>query len=771
MDGVDGAEDAMMDEMVTATPMVVSDLPFTSQKDTLVISEKSSHPSPLVNSFPVKQPSSPPTDDADAQMRHLPKSFARFSPEQPHMSQDVGSGCTSSIPSTQAKPEPLPIASLATGLCYDVRMRYHATLVEDDVHPEDPRRIFRIYDILCQGGLVDDNFTLNPGNKNRLWRIEAREATEEEICLIHTPSHWSFIRRTSFLDGYKLRELTSTGDSIYYNSQTFLSAKVSAGGAIESCRAVVSGQVKNAIAVIRPPGHHAVPNEPDGHEAQGFCIFNNVSIAARVCQQDFPDTCRKILIFDWDVHHGNGTQAAFYEDPNVLYISTHVYLKGAFYPSGPGGSPSKCGRGVGLGKNVNVAWSDQGMGDGDYLYAFQAIVMPIAAEFDPDLVIVSAGFDAAAGDTIGGCFVTPPCYAHMLHGLMSLAKGKVVVCLEGGYNLDSISKSALAVTRTLMGEPPDRINPGPASRVAEEDVQRAIRTQSTYWQSMHTSDFDLEIRELQGERMHDVIRQYQSQQLYTEHKMITLMVLRSHVSESFRDQVLATQNYARANTLLFIVHDPPELLGISNPKTHRLDLHNTWLTDSLKYYIKWAVEEGFGVIDVNVPKYLTQLDDKEVTLAGEDTPSVKAMKDLVIYMWENYIEVSEATNVFFLGVGEAYNGVMHLLNNRDCSSILRGVINFICNDSIRSAKRDADPWFSDWYHKNSLVFVNKDHLVWSPDRKPPKRKFGRVMKSSKSDLSAMLMLHREQVAAWVEGRAATAPGEAGSTMPTPLIVP
>ena len=125
------------------------------------------------------------------------------------------------------------------------------------------------------------------------------------------------------------------------------------------------------------------------------------------------------------------------------------------------------------------------MGDGDYIYAFQSIVMPIAIEFDPDFVIVAAGFDAAAGDELGGCFVTPACYAHMTHMLMSLARGKIAVCLEGGYNFSAISKSALAVTRTLMGEPPDRLTATAATQSAIDTVAKVRNVQSRYWRSIY----------------------------------------------------------------------------------------------------------------------------------------------------------------------------------------------------------------------------------------------------------------------------------------------
>lgn len=237
-------------------------------------------------------------------------------------------------------------------------------------------------------------------------------------------------------------------------------------------------------------------------------MFDNVAIAAKVCQIDYKETCRKVLIVDWDVHHGNGIQQAFYSDPNVLYVSIHVHEDGRFYPAGPYGDHFHCGTGAGEGKNINVPWPTKGMGDADYMFAFQHVVMPVAYDFDPDLVIIAAGFDAAAGDQLGGCFVTPTCYAHMTHMLMSLAEGKLVVCLEvclsypfcsqlqrlnlnkGGYNLKSISKSALAVTRTLMGEPPDRMEETAATPSGVATVQKVVMYQSRYWHCLYPKDYE-----------------------------------------------------------------------------------------------------------------------------------------------------------------------------------------------------------------------------------------------------------------------------------------
>lgn len=333
-------------------------------------------------------------------------------------------------------------------------------------------------------------------------------------------------------------ELQGDKDSIYLHPLTYLCAKLSAGGAIEACRSVVKGHVKNAIAVIRPPGHHAEQSEPSG-----FCIFNNVPIAARVCQREFGDRCRKVFILDWDVHHGNGVQQAFYDDPNVLYISIHVHQNGKFYPQGPYGDHLHCGEGIGLGKNVNIPWPRKDMHDGDYMAAFQKIVMPIAQEFDPDLVIVSAGFDAAEGDLLGGCHVSPACYGHMTSMLKSLAQGKIAVCLEGGYDLRAIARSAVAVTRVLMGEPPDRLAEDALvpSRDGVDTIDLVSRTQSRYWRCMYPKDIAIRPNaDLRGERLHDVVRRAQAKMYLDKFHMSALQIIHERSSPTFQDEVLAT---------------------------------------------------------------------------------------------------------------------------------------------------------------------------------------------------------------------------------------
>ncbi|TVY57878.1 Histone deacetylase clr3, partial [Lachnellula suecica] len=458
---------------------------------------------------------------------------------------------------------------LPTGCCYDNRMKYHANadFSESPHHPEDPRRIEVIMQEFMDGGLIYDGNEedlaeiLKISPTKFMWRIPARQARQDEICTVHTASHYEWVKSLSLLKPAELRAMTTAFDngrkSLYVGSLTHYAALISAGGAIETCKNVVEGRVKNAVAVIRPPGHHAEYNE-----AMGFCIFNNVPIAAKVCMQDYPEVCRKVLILDWDVHHGNGTQNMLYSDPNVLYISIHVYQNGLFYPGQsddegiPDGGPDKVGAGPGVGRNVNIAWNDQGMGDGEYMAAFQKIVMPISQEFNPDLVIVSAGFDAAAGDELGGCYVTPACYSHMTHMLMSLANGKVAVCLEGGYNLRAISRSALAVAKTLMGEPPERIMIPPLNAKAARDLQQVREYQAPYWECMRPGIVPIkELQDRNAPRLQDVMRTYTRGVLSKKHSMISVPIMRKGLSTPFADQVLVTPKLQSAKKILLIIHD------------------------------------------------------------------------------------------------------------------------------------------------------------------------------------------------------------------------
>ncbi|CEI62974.1 Histone deacetylase clr3 [Fusarium venenatum] len=655
---------------------------------------------------------------------------------------------------------------LPTGCCYDDRMKLHmnADFSPNTHHPEDPRRIHEIFKAFKKVGLV---YTGPEAELPRImrecptrymWRIPARAATREEICLAHSAEHFDWVEGLDKMSTAELRELTKRYDqgreSLYVGSMSYPAALLSAGGAIETCKNVVIGQVKNAFAVIRPPGHHA---EWDG--PMGFCFFNNVPVAVRVCQQDYPDICRKVLILDWDVHHGNGVQNIFYNDPNVLYISLHVYQNGIFYPGKPpnpmtpDGGIEHCGSEAGLGKNINIGWHDQGMGDGEYMAAFQKIIMPVAKEFDPDLVVISAGFDAADGDELGGCFVSPACYAHMTHMLMSLADGKVAVCLEGGYNLKAISVSAVAVAKTLMGEPPPRLELPKINKDAARILAKVQSLQAPFWECMRPGVVHIpEVQSLNSSRLHDVIRNAQRQVLQTKHNMVPLYIQRENLYKSYENQVLVTPGLCDAKKILIIIHDPPQLLAQPDVIDSTLDPHNAWVVDGVTDYIDWAVDQKFGVMDINVPAYVTHDEDSDAHIPSyQEAALTEQIQTLVCYLWDNYLQLYDADDIFIMGVGNAYMGVKVLLINRDCKSRISGVVNFV-NGTLRPIKSDIDTDLSSWYKENSRVFIAGDHACWNDanlTKKVHKRRFGSVVRSSMFGLNKMMAYHANEAREWI----------------------
>jgi|GEM_PF-203100 len=355
-----------------------------------------------------------------------------------------------------------------TGLVYDSLYEGHAHPFSS--HPERPARVISIMHALETSGLA-----------STMKRIYAKDALVEDLLLVHDQSH---ISKVDSLRDPSTRLLLSNDmemQSVFANEHSVDAAYRSCGGVVELVKAVCDGRVRNGIAVVRPPGHHA-----ECSCVKGFCHFNNVAVAAAWASDrkgsavdvfDEEDESLKfkrykgplnlfksvnapcrVLIVDWDVHHGNGTQQAFEGQNNVIYFSVHRWDNGAFYPTGPCGGPNFVGVRDGVGANINVAFNGHGpFGDAEYFEVWSRVLMPAARCFDPDMVIVSAGFDAAAGDHLGGCFVSPNGYGVLLHQLMSLANGRIVLALEGGYSLSALSQSCLVCAAVLQGESP----PGP----------------------------------------------------------------------------------------------------------------------------------------------------------------------------------------------------------------------------------------------------------------------------------------------------------------------
>ncbi|KAI5648310.1 hypothetical protein M9H77_34315 [Catharanthus roseus] len=325
------------------------------------------------------------------------------------------------------------------GLLYDQRMCKHTT-PDGEYHPENPNRILSIWNKLQSSAITE-----------RCVVLTSKEAEDKNIALVHTKNHIDLIKNISSKKFDSRRnKIAASFNSIYFNEGSSEAAHLAAGSVIEVAEKVAKGELDSAFAIVRPPGHHAEKNEP-----MGFCLYNNVAIAASYLLNERPDLgINKILIVDWDVHHGNGTQKTFWKDPRVLFFSVHRHEFGSFYPAGDDGSYVMIGEGPGAGYNINVPWENGRCGDADYLAVWDHILIPVAKEFDPDMIIISAGFDAAIGDPLGGCRVSPFGYSVMLSKLMEFAQGKIVMALEGGYNLDSIANSTLACLEVLLHNKP-----------------------------------------------------------------------------------------------------------------------------------------------------------------------------------------------------------------------------------------------------------------------------------------------------------------------------
>ena len=261
-------------------------------------------------------------------------------------------------------------------------------------------------------------------------------AAEEWILKVHSPQHWKFVKE-SCMRGV---EVLDQGDT-HVCKKSYEIALLAVGGVLAGVDAVMTGILHNVFCAVRPPGHHAESNA-----VMGFCLFNNVGVAARYAQQKYG--VEKVAIVDWDVHHGNGTQEIFYEDPSVFYISTHQY---PFYPGT--GARSETGSGRGNGFTLNCPMR-AGSGEQEYLDAFTKEILPRLEVYRPGLIIISAGFDAHRDDPLANINLTEGTFGKLTVMVREIAEkysgGKIVSVLEGGYNLEALAKSVKAHIRELM---------------------------------------------------------------------------------------------------------------------------------------------------------------------------------------------------------------------------------------------------------------------------------------------------------------------------------
>uniref|UniRef100_A0AAX7TP52 Histone deacetylase domain-containing protein n=1 Tax=Astatotilapia calliptera TaxID=8154 RepID=A0AAX7TP52_ASTCA len=315
---------------------------------------------------------------------------------------------------------------------------------------EVPERLTVSHETLVRTGLAD-----------RCVSVPVREATDAEILLAHSEEYLEAVKKTPYMSLEDLMEFTRQYGDVYFHPNIYHCAKLAAGAALQLVDSVMTGKVRNGMALVRPPGHHSMRSA-----ANGFCVFNNVAIAAQYAKQKYG--VQRVLIVDWDIHHGQGVQYCFEDDPSVLYFSWHRYEHQKFWPHLRDSDYDIVGKEKGAGFNINVPWNKVGMENGDYLSVFCHVLLPVAYE--------------------GEMCATPDVFAHLTHLLMNLAGGKLCAVLEGGYNLTSLVQSVCQTVQTLLGDPVPR----PASLKspcisALESLQCVRSAHKAYWSAIMIS--------------------------------------------------------------------------------------------------------------------------------------------------------------------------------------------------------------------------------------------------------------------------------------------
>ena len=317
-----------------------------------------------------------------------------------------------------------------------------------EFHPERRERIQVLLDLANE--LDAGNFQLLP----------PRTATRTEIEACHDPTYIRLLESTSRENHYAL-----DGDTVTCRD-SFGVGLLAVGGLLRILDSIAAGESQNGFALVRPPGHHAL-----GDRAMGFCLFNTIAIGAEHLKRAYG--AKKILIADWDVHHGNGTQDMFYEDPSVLFISTHQY---PYYPGT--GAVDEVGVNAGEGYTINIPLP-AGCADPEYVYVFEDIIVPAASNFEPDWILVSAGFDSHRRDPLGGMGVTEAGFRAMAQMLLRVAErysgGKIAFLLEGGYDLLALRNSVAAVLETMQQRIPAADDKTSSASNALKPLIRRIR--------------------------------------------------------------------------------------------------------------------------------------------------------------------------------------------------------------------------------------------------------------------------------------------------------
>ena len=338
---------------------------------------------------------------------------------------------------------PSATRALPTAYCYDpFNLRHHLA-----GHPENRERLAGAWQLLQNDGILQ-----------ALVAIPCTPASDEQLLRVHTRKHLDLV-------AWAAQNSLHLDADTYVGSDSERAARLAAGGLCNLVDAVLSGRAANGFALVRPPGHHATPDR-----GMGFCLYNNVAIAARAARVEHG--LERVMIVDFDVHHGNGTQDAFYRDGSVLFFSTHQY---PYYPGT--GHWNETGREAGVGSTVNVPLP-AGVGDAGYAAIFDRVLFPVARRFQPELILVSAGYDAHWNDPLAGMQLSISGYAVLVDRLLALAgelcAGRLVFVLEGGYHLQVLAHSILNTLRQLSGVRAPLSDPLGPCPWSETDVSQAL---------------------------------------------------------------------------------------------------------------------------------------------------------------------------------------------------------------------------------------------------------------------------------------------------------
>lgn len=333
---------------------------------------------------------------------------------------------------------------MSTAYLIDDRFLLH----DDFEHPENAARLQALRRALDESGIAQE-----------LTRLEPRYATPDEIAAVHQRRMIEHTQRMAMFGGGRLNPDT------YVVQESWDVATLAAGSVARAVEAVVGGEVRNAFALVRPPGHHATPSA-----AMGFCLINNVAVAAQVARTALG--IDRVAIIDWDTHHGNGTQDIFYDDPNVLYISSHTY---PFYPGS--GHWREQGAGAGVGATLNIPMPAY-TGDAAFVQVYEEVVLRAVRRFDPQLIIVSAGYDCHWRDPLAPMTMSIAGFARLATMIYELADevcaGRLVCALEGGYDLEALSYGVIATLRVLQNQPDRVVDPLGAYREQAVDLDALI---------------------------------------------------------------------------------------------------------------------------------------------------------------------------------------------------------------------------------------------------------------------------------------------------------